>query len=91
LDQFGHFSDSGNDFSSKPWRESPQLIKQMIETATVQQTENNDKTSFNQIKLPLTKRWLTNILLEEPVDLRYTERPSVTYILMVMDDLEHAS
>lgn len=61
LEQFGHFSDSGNDFSSKPWRESPQLIKQMIEMATVQQTENN-KTRFDQIRLPITKRWFTNVL-----------------------------
>jgi pyruvate,water dikinase len=30
LDQFGHFSDSGNDFSYRPWRENPDLILLMI-------------------------------------------------------------
>jgi phosphohistidine swiveling domain-containing protein len=79
MDQFGHFSDSGNDFSSKPWRESPQLIKQMIETATVQLTENSDKTSFNQIKLPLTKRWLTNILFRRTSRFA-VHREAISYI-----------
>jgi len=27
---FGHFSDSGNDFSSVPWREDPDMVKKMI-------------------------------------------------------------
>jgi phosphohistidine swiveling domain-containing protein len=30
LDQFGHLSDSGNDFSYTPWRENPDLILKMI-------------------------------------------------------------
>lgn len=30
LAQFGHLSDSGNDFSSVPWRENPDLILQLI-------------------------------------------------------------
>lgn len=29
LRRFGHFSDSGNDFSSRPWRETPGLIARM--------------------------------------------------------------
>jgi phosphohistidine swiveling domain-containing protein len=28
--RFGHLSDSGNDFSSVPWRETPELVLQMI-------------------------------------------------------------
>ena len=31
LDKFGHFSDSGNDFSVAPWREQPELVLQMAE------------------------------------------------------------
>jgi pyruvate,water dikinase len=34
LDQFGHFSDSGNDFSHEPWRENPDLILQMVTNYT---------------------------------------------------------
>jgi phosphohistidine swiveling domain-containing protein len=30
LQRYGHFSDSGNDCSSIPWRESPDLIRRMI-------------------------------------------------------------
>lgn len=62
LDQFGHFSDSGNDFSSKPWREDPQLIKRMIETVTIHQSEVSDKIHFEDVRLPWTRSWYTNIL-----------------------------
>ena len=62
LDQFGHFSDSGNDFSSKPWREDPQLIKRMIETVTIHQSEVSDKIHFKDVRLPWTRSWYTNIL-----------------------------
>jgi phosphoenolpyruvate synthase/pyruvate phosphate dikinase len=30
IDQFGHLSDSGNDFSKRPWREDPDLVLKMI-------------------------------------------------------------
>ena len=30
LDQFGHFSESGNDFSSTPWREDPDFLFRLI-------------------------------------------------------------
>lgn len=30
IQRFGHLSDSGNDFSSIPWRENPNLVLQMI-------------------------------------------------------------
>lgn len=62
LDEFGHFSDSGNDFSSKPWRETPELIKKMIESAKAEQTETNDKIRFEQLSLPASKRWLISLL-----------------------------
>jgi phosphohistidine swiveling domain-containing protein len=62
LEEFGHFSDSGNDFSSKPWRESPQLIKNMIVMTRAEPSENNDKIHYDQIMLPWTQRWFTNTL-----------------------------
>lgn len=30
LSDFGHFSESGNDFSSVPWRENPELVLKMV-------------------------------------------------------------
>jgi phosphohistidine swiveling domain-containing protein len=41
--QFGHLSDSGNDFSSVPWRENPDLVLAMI-------------TSFRQVDVPSSGR-----------------------------------
>jgi phosphohistidine swiveling domain-containing protein len=32
IDRFGHFSESGNDFSAVPWRETPNLMLKMIMT-----------------------------------------------------------
>lgn len=42
LERFGHLSDSGNDFSSVPWRENPDLVLKMI-------------TDFDNQKQPLKK------------------------------------
>lgn len=39
LNHFGHLSDSGNDFSSIPWRENKQLVFQMIQSEAQRQRE----------------------------------------------------
>jgi phosphoenolpyruvate synthase/pyruvate phosphate dikinase len=62
MDEFGHFSDSGNDFSSKPWREDTLLIKRMIETTKTEQIEKSDKVSYEQLKLPMSQRLLTDVM-----------------------------
>jgi pyruvate,water dikinase len=79
LDQFGHFSDSGNDFSSKPWREDPQLIKRMIETTTAQQSENSDKINYDSIQLPWTQRWFINIIFRRTSRFA-VHREAISYI-----------
>lgn len=30
VERFGHLSDSGNDFSARPWREAPELVLRMV-------------------------------------------------------------
>ena len=30
IERFGHLSDSGNDFSKEPWRETPDLVLRMV-------------------------------------------------------------
>jgi pyruvate,water dikinase len=49
IDQFGHFSESGNDFSSPPWRENPDfLFKQVLqlnETASASKTRTGHYNS----------------------------------------------
>lgn len=62
LNEFGHFSDSGNDFSSKPWRESPQLIQKMITALQPENQINHNKVPYEQLSIPWLKRSYTNML-----------------------------
>lgn len=57
---FGHFSDSGNDCSSRPWRETPEMIYQMITQPIVKRADNNQMHSFSDLKLP----WHQSILIK---------------------------
>jgi len=59
LKNFGHFSDSGNDCSSIPWRESPDLIRRMI--ARPQHASESELKSrrFEDIKL----NWIQRIFI----------------------------
>jgi pyruvate,water dikinase len=58
IDQFGHFSDSGNDCSSIPWRETPHLIRQMILKPPPEQKSDHSSIAFNDLRLPRNKRGL---------------------------------
>ena len=50
IQHFGHLSDSGNDFSSIPWRENPSLIFQMIQSEAQRQRETErELLSGNEI------------------------------------------
>ncbi|SCZ78094.1 PEP/pyruvate-binding domain-containing protein [Acidaminobacter hydrogenoformans] len=62
LEVFGHFSDSGNDCSSVPWRETPELIRRMI--ARPQQAVKNGHPSlrFKDLKIPWMQRIMTGII-----------------------------
>jgi pyruvate,water dikinase len=51
LQQFGHLSDSGNDFSSVPWRENPDLILQLIIQYQVPAAGLTRLTSFKDLPL----------------------------------------
>lgn len=42
LDRFGHFSDSGNDFSSIPWRENPDIVLKMIFNYKTRKNKSRD-------------------------------------------------
>ncbi len=56
LEQFGHLSDSGNDFSHEPWRESPDLILKMIINYTPLDNCAKDKIRFEDLQ-PSVLRW----------------------------------
>jgi phosphohistidine swiveling domain-containing protein len=59
LDRFGHLSNSGNDFSSVPWREQPELVLQMVRELQPETSEaGHAKLKFDQLPLPSVKRRL---------------------------------
>ncbi len=62
IQQFGHLSDSGTDFSSVPWRENPDMVLQMlVNTAnTPSLTHAPRKTTFEELRLPAPRRWMLN-------------------------------
>jgi pyruvate,water dikinase len=51
LVRFGQFSDNGNDFSSTPWRETPDLVLDLIVDFTPSATSPDGKIRFNDLKL----------------------------------------
>jgi len=61
LRKFGHLSDSGNDCSSIPWREVPDLIRRMIVQQKVVRSEQESQ-SFKELKLPWMQRILIGIV-----------------------------
>ncbi|MZQ97039.1 MAG: hypothetical protein GT601_05105 [Acidaminobacter sp.] len=62
LEAFGHFSDSGNDCSSIPWRETPELIRRMI-ARPQQAVKTVQKTiCFEDLKIPWMRRITTSII-----------------------------
>jgi pyruvate,water dikinase len=62
IDHFGHLSDSGNDFSSKPWRDSPDLMLQMITEFGVGDSEGNSLLRWDDLSLSRADRWELNWL-----------------------------
>ncbi len=52
LQQFGHLSDNGNDFSVIPWREDPGRVRQMILHHADTGVDKSDKTTLRETDLP---------------------------------------
>ena len=56
LTRFGHFSDSGNDFSVPPWRENPDLILSMILEYRPAATAEQARISIHDLNVPALQR-----------------------------------
>ncbi len=69
--RFGHLSDSGNDFSSKPWRETPELILRMIADYGQGASEKQLATSWDELPLNRLDRWRIRGLYERARHYRY--------------------
>lgn len=62
MEQFGHFSDSGNDCSSIPWREMPELIRQMISRPIQERSAADPSINFNDLKLQWPQRGIIRLV-----------------------------
>jgi len=80
IKRFGHFSESGNDFSKTPWREEPEKIKRMVLDHTVS-ARDSQKTTWETLKVsafqrmrmrPFYRRARTFRLLRERISSMYT-------------------
>ena len=56
IEQFGHLSDSGNDFSHEPWRENPDLILQMITNYTPLEGNAAQRVQLEDLRLSALRR-----------------------------------
>jgi pyruvate,water dikinase len=59
LDTFGHFGESGNDFSIAPWRENPDLVLEMIRQHTKQ--SQSEKIGWNDLHLKPVAAFMVRI------------------------------
>ena len=50
IERFGHLSDNGNDFSSTPWRESPEMVLQLIANFIPARGDEGKKIRLSDIK-----------------------------------------
>ena len=60
--RFGHLSDSGNDFSLAPWRETPGVILEMIADYRQPERPPSGQVRLADLRLPPLRRWLLNLL-----------------------------
>jgi pyruvate,water dikinase len=80
IDQFGHLSDSGNDFSSVPWRDNPDMILRMIIDYEPARIGAGHKIKFDDLELPMLPRLLVGALYKRARRFRwYREATSSLY------------
>ena len=80
IKDFGHFSDSGNDFSQPPWRENPELVVTMIlNTNSANPSGSTQHQALDQASFPLRRRILLKWIQREAGRYQYLR----TYISSV--------
>jgi len=80
IKHFGHLSDSGNDFSSVPWRETPDIILKMIVNYTQPEDKSIQKIHFGDLKVSALRRLLLTPLHQRARNFRlYREEVSFLY------------
>lgn len=89
LNDFGHLSDNGNDFSSVPWRENADSILRLVIDFPAEEKESftngskqNAKVPFQALKLPAARRWMLRGLYDRARQFQlYREQISYIYTL----------
>ncbi len=71
MQDFGHLSDSGNNFSTIPWRENPDLILRLVENYNPHHSASGKKLSFADIQKPFPRVLALNILYKLARTYRY--------------------
>ena len=70
LEHFGQFSDSGNDFSTTPWRESPDLVLDLIVNFTPTTVGTGNKIQFSDLQLTGLQRMRIGLFYRRARDFR---------------------
>jgi pyruvate,water dikinase len=64
IDRFGYLSDNGNDFSSTPWRESPDMVLDLILDFKAAPDEKIAKIRFADLKVSFLRRPMIRMFFE---------------------------
>ena len=81
---FGHLSDSGNDFSSVPWRENPDVVLRMLVNTANTPTPAHAprKATFEELRLPAPRCWMLELVYRNARQFRlYRETIGSLYTL----------
>jgi len=70
LDRFGQFSDNGNDFSVIPWRESPDMVLDLIVNFTPAAASTEEKIQFSDLDLTGFRRMGVGLFYRRARDFR---------------------
>jgi len=80
ITHFGHLSDSGNDFSSVPWRENPDLVLTMMANYIAPMDKSLIKSDFAHLKVSAPRRVLLHLICRLARTYRlYREKVSSLY------------
>ena len=78
--QFGHFSDNGNDFSVKPWREDLDLIVDMVVNFSKLESRSDRKLSLQNLPFKGLNRVLVHWLFNKSLEFKHLrDQVSSTY------------
>jgi pyruvate,water dikinase len=86
LEQYGHLSDSGGDFGSIPWRETPDLILKVVADFQKSSEQHTTKIRFQDLHLKRAQRYFLSLLYHRARQfrlLREKHSSLYTYTLML--------